>query len=598
MVTLRRTMKSQCGIRTLHTLLEGCPAGRVTVSPTTSGAVTDLPRKHRCFIPADRSGSWTRVVCFALACWVWQSSTAQESPLPPVTTSPEESEQLSTAARVFAREYQFVGNTVFSDEELAWVVADYANRKISSAELEEARRALTTYYVERGYINSGAVLEDQPIRDGVIVFRIVEGVLSKIDIEGNNRLRDRFLRSRLERFSRPLNLTKLQETIILLDRNPNIDRINAELNPGDQRGTSRLKLSVEEARPYSIGMSVGNQRPPSVGATSVDILAAHRNLLGYSDTLDLRYGLLQETDDGVEFSGLDNLGVSYEIPFTRYDTKIRAAYHRQDYTQIAEPFRELDIESESQAFTLGVTHPVIHRPNQDLTLGLIGERRESHSTLLGEPFSFSPGAVDGRSEISALRFSQEWVHRAPMQVVALRSTFSFGLDVFRITDNGTSRDGEFVKWQGQAQYVRRLDQRGDELILRVGGQWANDPLLALEQIAIGGVRTVRGYRENELVRDTGLLLSAEVRIPVWKRKSGANLVALAPFIDYGRGWNIDTPTQDPPDIGSAGLGVIVTPHDNVYGYLYWGYAFRNLSHADHYALQDNGLHFYLRVMAF
>ena len=45
-------------------------------------------------------------------------------------------------------------------------------------------------------------------------------------------------------------------------------------------------------------------------------------------------------------------------------------------------------------------------------------------------------------------------------------------------------------------------------------QLTPDPLLPIEQIAIGGIDTVRGYRENQLVVDNGWMTSAELRIPL------------------------------------------------------------------------------------
>jgi hemolysin activation/secretion protein len=49
--------------------------------------------------------------------------------------------------------------------------------------------------------------------------------------------------------------------------------------------------------------------------------------------------------------------------------------------------------------------------------------------------------------------------------------------------------------------VRRFDTRGDQYVLRNDLQLAKDPLLPLEQFTVGGASTVRGYRENQLVKD-------------------------------------------------------------------------------------------------
>jgi hemolysin activation/secretion protein len=100
-------------------------------------------------------------------------------------------------------------------------------------------------------------------------------------------------------------------------------------------------------------------------------------------------------------------------------------------------------------------------------------------------------------------------------------------------------DGEFFAWLGQFQWVRRFDPWGAQLVFRTDVQLAEDPLLSLEQFAMGGHATVRGYRENELVRDNGIISSLEVRVPLWSDTPGRPMVELAPFFDWGNSWNTD-----------------------------------------------------------
>ncbi|MEZ5581953.1 MAG: POTRA domain-containing protein [Candidatus Competibacteraceae bacterium] len=87
-------------------------------------------------------------------------------PLPPVAPPPEE--KLAPQLEVYVSQFKLTGNTVFSDEELATVTKPYTNRKITSEELQEVRYKLTRYYVDRGYINSGAVIPEQQVTDGII----------------------------------------------------------------------------------------------------------------------------------------------------------------------------------------------------------------------------------------------------------------------------------------------------------------------------------------------------------------------------------------------------------------------------------------------
>jgi len=137
----------------------------------------------------------------------------------------------------------------------------------------------------------------------------------------------------------------------------------------------------------------------------------------------------------------------------------------------------------------------------------------------------------------------------------------------------------------------------NELLLKVAGQYTEDPLLSVEQLAIGGASTVRGYRENTMIRDKGVMATAEFHIPLWQDSAQTPIIQLVPFVDWGWGKNNDNLPGQFDDIGSAGVGIIVTPCKKVTGSLYYGYPFRDIVYV-HSDLQDLGLHFRVTVWAF
>lgn len=67
---------------------------------------------------------------------------------------------------------------------------------------------------------------------------------------------------------------------------------------------------------------------------------------------------------------------------------------------------------------------------------------------------------------------------------------------------------------GQAHHVRGLGDLNLQLVTRASTQLPPNPLLAIKNLSIGGRDTVQGYRENQRVRDYGLGLSLELRIPL------------------------------------------------------------------------------------
>jgi hemolysin activation/secretion protein len=518
--------------------------------------------------------------------------------LPPLPPPPPREFDLLRRHRVFVREIRVVGSTVFSREQLAAVTGPYTNREVTAEDLETLRLALTRLYVDRGYINSGAILPDQNVTDGVVIYDVIEGRLTGIDVEGNRWLWPSYYRRRLSLGAGPpLNVNELQERFQYLLQDQRIERLNASLKPGARLGEAVLHVRTEERLPFRAWLDVNNYQSPSVGAERGIVGLEHQSLTGNGDVLTLQYG----RSDGLN----PLLDFRYAFPITARDTILSAQYRRNDFAVIEKPFDELEIESDSEIYTLALRHPVYRTPSTLVALELIGERLSHTTSLLGEPFSLEPGAVNGEAVVSAIRFAQEFVHRSPNQVFAARSRLSVGVDVLGATthERPSLPDSRFFTWLGQAQWVRRFDflERfglGDtQSIVRADLQLSDDQLLTLEQVAIGGRYSVRGYRENTMLRDNAFLGSVEIRIPVLRNLPFADVVQVAPFYDYGRGWNArPLPSGVPLDISSIGVGlrwaltvrspIPLRPQFEIY----WGHQLRKVETSGGNP-QDDGIHF-------
>lgn len=534
----------------------------------------------------------------AIAALSLSAFTLRAQVLPPPPASQLDSKRLDTIVRLFVRGFRFEGNSVYSNEELAKVTQPFTNREITNGELEEARRAVTLHYINGGYVNSGAVLPDQAPTNGIIIMRIVEGRISRIEVHGNHWLRDGFITNRLDRWDGPpLNINELTDGLQLLRQNPNVRQINGELKPGAAPGEGVLDARVVDDMPFRVGLQADNHRPPSAGAEQISLLLADLNLTGNSDALNLRYGIADSSQGGFDFSGFDNVEGSYALPLNRFETTIGAHASKLDTSIVEQPFVDLNIASETVSYGFFLRQPFFQTPNREVALTLGFDHRRNDTRLLGLPFNISPGAVDGRTVVSVLRLSQEWTGRSQNQVLALRSTFNIGLDVLDATHHTYEPNGQFLSWLGQAQYVRRLFNTQNQLLFRLSGQWTDEPLLALEQISVGGAETVRGYRENTLVRDRGILSSLEFRLPVLFNKAGAGIVDIAPFFDFGGGWNINESPQ-PTTIYSTGVGLLLAPNKHINAQLYWGYRLRHITTPPDKNAQDLGLHFQVNLNVF
>ena len=503
---------------------------------------------------------------------------------------------------VFTREIRVLGSTVFTPEELAQVTDPFRNREITSEDIESLRVALTLLYVKRGYSTSGALVPDQAIVDRVLTIQIVEGKLGRIDVEGNYWFRTSYFTSRLQLDAGPpVNVLALQQRLQRFQTDRRIERINAELKPGETRGESALNVRVAERRPIKAWLEYNNFTSPGVGSNQVMGTIVDENLLGFGDTLRVKYGQSFGTDRHAHGSGINpNLNVSYVAPITPYDTTFGVDYRKLDFTAIGSSFKPLDITGKLQSFGFTLRQPVIRTPSQEFFLALTGQSQSFETTLLGNPFEFQSGSTNGVSQVSVLRFAQEYVHRAPNQVISALSRMTFGLPILGATvNNGAGQaTGEFFSWLGQTQFVRRLNPTNIQLLARADLQLSNKPLFAIEQMAVGGRYSVRGYREFTLLRDNVFLGSLEARIPVYTSTIGKELLYLVPFFDYGRAWNTTVTTPSPEWLASAGVGAIWHFWEGSRFEVYWGQRLNHVTNTHDNPLQDSGVHVQLVAEVF
>jgi hemolysin activation/secretion protein len=418
--------------------------------------------------------------------------------LPPL--SPTESSELYEP-QIYVKKFVFTGNSVFGSSTLAKLIDKYTGRKITSDELEAARQILTLYYISHGYINSGAILPDQNPTNGVIQFQLVEGKLTTVAVTGNHWFRTWWLRNEMRQAGgEPLNFNHLKEGMQVLRENPTIAQVNAELQPGGAPGESQLKMEVQDRQPFRASLEVNNYRPPSVGSTIVEAHVADLNLTGNNDPLLLTYGIVTSTPGGFELSDFDNAAADYRFPISPWRTTMEIGADKNNSGILAAPFNQLDIVSKLTEYHISVHQPVFENPKRSLVLSLELDSRRSETFLLGQPFTLSPGAKDGVEDVLVPRFIQEFVDRSQVHVFSFRSQFSLGVDGYRSTINSGPPDGHFFDWLGQTQYIRRLGDTDNLIVARLSGQIADRPLLSIEQLELGGISSVRGYLENQVLK--------------------------------------------------------------------------------------------------
>ncbi|HEY9747694.1 MAG TPA: ShlB/FhaC/HecB family hemolysin secretion/activation protein [Allocoleopsis sp.] len=337
--------------------------------------------------------------------------------------------------------------------------------------------------------------------------------------------------------------------------------------PGTTTGGSILNVDVKQASPLRTSFSVDNGRSPSVGRLQQQFSLSHFNLLGLGDALQFGYNRSE---------GSRGWNASYSLPINAKNGTLSFNYSQNRGEVIEQPFRDLDIKSRSRNYEVALRQPIKQTSTELLALSLRANHYHNEGVFL-ETFNNGvalplPGRgsdPNGETNITALRFGQEWLKRGKRDVVSLQSDFSVGINALGATRLETPPDGRFLSWQGRGFWVHSF---APDTLLSVKSQlqFANRPLVPVEQLSLGGIDTVRGYRTSTLLADNGAFASAELYLPVLRMSKGKSVVQVVPFFDIGRGWNKGDDQPVPNFLMSTGLGLQWKISDAFRARLDWG----------------------------
>lgn len=459
--------------------------------------------------------------------------------------------QAPTATDPILRRVVFEGNLAIPAHDLEALAEPWIGRPANIADLEMLRLEVTRHYVKRGYVNSGALLESRSVaNDGTIKLRLIEGRLAELRIQGLDGLDEEYVRRRLlPELDTPLNIEYLRERFQLLLDDPLFARLNARLIPGSRLGEAFVELDAQRSRPYQLKFHLDNHRSPSIGELGLGVGGWIRNLTGRGDLLD---GSLQQSVQD-QHAYRASMGWSVPIRFDGTTAQFRADQGQSSV--IEEPLQSAGIKSELRSIEAGVSHKLFENLRHRLAIGASHSWRVNQTWLGGQPFSFVAGEADGRVTVGTNRFWQEYTYRSEQQVIALRSTFSASrnnLNLAPVLQDNSRAASSYQNWLAQVQYIRRLNDGGVQLAARLTRQHASSRMLAMDGLSIGGLHTVRGFRENQLIRDRGHIINLEFEIPISPTTSPLTPMRIVPFIDHGVGRNIG---QETSSITSAGIGL-------------------------------------------
>jgi hemolysin activation/secretion protein len=474
-------------------------------------------------------------------------------------------------------------------------------QEVSLRTIEGLVQYILSLYQKRNYagvyvfVPKGAIQQEKmELQDDILPIKVIEAPIYAVDIKyygtNQNEVGQAYLRrDALEKWSpvkvgRIANQKSLDYFVNLLNLNP--DRhVSVLVSKGADPNTLKVQYDVFETNPWHYFIQVDNsgtndrQWSPRAGVINT-------NLLGIDDRFTTVY---QAKPD----STIDD---NYSI-YSSYDLPILGPRLRLN---IYSGHSEFDINPESGIFDFlgrGSFYGALLRYNVLQNKGWFFNVTSSYSHERSKvtPSLFPTATSDVEMDLFGL--GAELSRSSDVSNTALsfnRVQSIGGSSRRRFQLARTQADPDFSIYTVSASHNQYLD-RNKYHQLKSNCRWitSDERLVPAKMTSFGGMYSVRGYDEYEVVADGGLLASIQYEFD-WLRYDRAvehpadsnqvspagetELTKLSPliFMDYGRSDIKDSVIGEKPNVTlwSVGVGSVIELGGNLSGAVYYGYPLR------------------------
>jgi hemolysin activation/secretion protein len=428
-------------------------------------------------------------------------------------------------------------------------IEPWLGRPLGEAELRALATAVAAVARRAGYPLASAWVPRQTVIAGTLKIVIDEGRIDAVEAEGSGAEAVGAMLRKLVT-GRPVRAVALERQLLLAGDGAGVALDRPRLERRDGRNVLRVRARQDR---LAGRLGLDNWGSNTLGPVRARAEADFNGVLTPSGRLSL--GAVMTPLQPKEFQFV-RLG--YSTRLNTLGTQLALdAYHGRSNPGGALSGRDLEGRSTDVEATL--THPVLRSRAASLWGSLELGLRDSALDRAGAParddriVSLTAGAN------GLARFGGGWLRG--------RLSLRRGLGLLDSTDAGdplASRpDGSarFTKLAFSASWSRPLG-RGLTTFLAMEGQLASRPLLASEEIGLGGRSFLRGYDYREVSGDRGAAASAELRFDLKGLPRSVSRVQPYVYADAGRVANLRAGSGG-GTLASAGGGLRVALREGI-----------------------------------
>lgn len=425
-------------------------------------------------------------------------------------------------------------SAVLSEAELAAITAPYEGKQVSLSDIYAIVEKINALYTEKGYVTCRAFLPPQTITNGTVKLLLVEGRTGNTIVSGNNYTKTAYITKRLHlKQDEIANIKQLNKDLLLFNAT-NSTQLRIMMKAGEKPGTTDYEITAYEPKRDTWTVFEDNAGSDTSGQYRTGLFFNTKSLSGHCDAMSL---------GTVISEGTKAANAMYSRSLGRSGTKMNLMYSTNAVKTVDGDYKDM-IKGHANSYSIGFVQPLMVNETTRSELSLDYNRQNSKTDwLLGERRNI----VDDNVQDFTLGFAI--TNYGTSHVFYQKHSYVRGYSESTPEAFG-EKSQNFGFYKLNAMY-QKLYKAGQMWNLRADAQWSgSEGMVSSRQFYMGGMYSVRGYKENFLGGDSGFTFSAEYAVPVINRNTNA-----FGFFDYGHVYGNGQSDDQHNVLVSVGLGV-------------------------------------------
>ncbi|MGA3171009.1 MAG: ShlB/FhaC/HecB family hemolysin secretion/activation protein [Chthoniobacteraceae bacterium] len=409
----------------------------------------------------------------------------------------------------YIREYRVRGAHHLQPIEIEEAVYPFLGPGRTIQDVEDARQALMKVYQDKNYSSVQVVVPPQNGAGGIVYIQVNELAVGRLRVHGSRYYDINEIKREVPSLAegKLIDFTEAQKELVGLNQMPD-RRVTPVIQAGVLPNTMDVDLNVQDTLPLHGSLELNNRYSADSPSLRLNGSISYDNLWQLGHSIGGSFQISPQNWSKVAvYTGFYTMRIpdvdwlTFTLQGTKQNSNVSTlgaldVAGRGDVLGVRANFKLPTMGDYLESFIFGIDYKEF---DQAVRVGAATTATETPTTYVPLTFDYS-GTWVGKQYLTDLDIQV---------VLGIRG---IGSNSTQFINNRFDADRNFIYLRGELSHTQDLPY-DLQLFGKVAGQVSDSPLINSEQYSLGGLGTVRGYLESEVLADDAAVFNFEFRSP-------------------------------------------------------------------------------------